>query len=159
MLIDSGFWCGSPHSASVAAAAKSLQSCLTLCDPTDGSPPGSSIHGIFQAGVLELGAIAFSSPQSKPHFIFSFKIFFLKQILTTFPTLVVIKYEKWILLQSWPTVGINCRTHINSTMVESSLQSQRGSDDLAKRWEPRGFSRVAAGISSYDGDLSELIFA
>ena len=37
--------------------AKSLQSCPTLCDPIDGSPPGSSIHGIFQAGVLEWGAI------------------------------------------------------------------------------------------------------
>ena len=36
-----------------AAAAKSLQSCLTLCDPIDGSPPGSSVHGIFQARVLE----------------------------------------------------------------------------------------------------------
>ena len=42
-----------------AAAAKSLQSCLTLCDPMDCSPPGSSIHGIFQARVLEWGAIAF----------------------------------------------------------------------------------------------------
>ena len=39
-----------------AAAAKSLQSCPTLCDPIDGSPPGSSIHGIFQARVLEWGA-------------------------------------------------------------------------------------------------------
>ena len=36
------------------------QSCLTLCDPIDGSPPGSSVHGIFQARVLEWGAIAFS---------------------------------------------------------------------------------------------------
>ena len=44
-----------------AAAAKSLQSCPTLCDPIDGSPPGSSVHGIFQARVLEWGAIAFSS--------------------------------------------------------------------------------------------------
>ena len=43
-----------------AAAAKSLQSCLTLCDPIEGSPPGSSVHGIFQARVLEWGAIAFS---------------------------------------------------------------------------------------------------
>ena len=43
-----------------AAAAKSLQSCPTLCDPIDSSPPGSSIHGIFQARVLEWGAIAFS---------------------------------------------------------------------------------------------------
>ena len=36
------------------------QSCLTLWDPMDCSPPGSSVHGIFQAGVLEWGAIAFS---------------------------------------------------------------------------------------------------
>ena len=43
-----------------AAAAKSLQSCPTLCDPIDGSPPGSSIPGIFQARVLEWVAIAFS---------------------------------------------------------------------------------------------------
>ena len=43
-----------------AAAAKSLQSCLTLCDPIDGSPPGSSVHRIFQARVLEWGATAFS---------------------------------------------------------------------------------------------------
>ena len=43
-----------------AAAAKLLQSCPTLRDPMDCSPPGSSIHGIFQARVLEWGAIAFS---------------------------------------------------------------------------------------------------
>ena len=43
-----------------AAAAKSLQSCPTLCDPIDSSPPGSAIPGIFQARVLEWGAIAFS---------------------------------------------------------------------------------------------------
>ena len=47
-----------------AAAAKSLQSCPTLCDPTDVSPPGSSIHGIFQARVLEWVAIAFSTQNS-----------------------------------------------------------------------------------------------
>ena len=46
--------------AAAAAAAKSLQSCLTLCDPIDSSPPGSSTHGIFQGRVLEWGAIAFS---------------------------------------------------------------------------------------------------
>ena len=43
-----------------AAAAKSLQSCPTLCDRLDGSPPGSPVHVIFQARVLEWGAIAFS---------------------------------------------------------------------------------------------------
>ena len=42
------------------AAAKSLQSCPTLCDPMGYSLPGSSIHGIFQARVLEWGTIAFS---------------------------------------------------------------------------------------------------
>ena len=45
---------------SSAAASKSLQSCPTLRDPMDCSLPGSSIHGIFQARVLEWGAIAFS---------------------------------------------------------------------------------------------------
>ena len=44
-----------------AAAAKSPQSCPTHSDPMDYSPPGSSIHGIFQARVLEWGAIAFSA--------------------------------------------------------------------------------------------------
>ena len=43
-----------------AAAAKSLQSCPTPHDPMDCSPPGSSVHGIFQTRVLEWGAIAFS---------------------------------------------------------------------------------------------------
>ena len=44
-----------------AAAAKSLQSCPTLCDPTDSSPPGSSVSGILQARVLEWVAISFSN--------------------------------------------------------------------------------------------------
>ena len=39
--------------AAAAAAPKSLQSCLTLCDPIDGSPPGSPIPGILQARTLE----------------------------------------------------------------------------------------------------------
>ena len=44
-----------------AAAAKSLQSCPTLCDPIDGSLPGSLVPGILQARVLEWGAISFSN--------------------------------------------------------------------------------------------------
>ena len=43
-----------------AAAAISLQSCLTLCDPIDGSPPGSPAPGIFQARILEWVAFSFS---------------------------------------------------------------------------------------------------
>ena len=46
---------------STAAAAKSLQSCPTLCDPIDGSPPGSPIPGILQARTLEWVAISFSN--------------------------------------------------------------------------------------------------
>ena len=44
----------------LAAAAKSLQSCPTLCDPIDGRPPGSPVPGILQAGTLEWVAISFS---------------------------------------------------------------------------------------------------
>ena len=44
-----------------AAAAKSLQSCPTLCDPIDGSPPGSPIPGVLQARTLEWVAISFSN--------------------------------------------------------------------------------------------------
>ena len=47
--------------AAAAAAAKSLQSCPTLCDPTDGSPPGSPVPGIIQARILEWVAISFSN--------------------------------------------------------------------------------------------------
>ena len=46
---------------SAADAAKSLQSCPTLCDPRDGSPPGSPIPGVLQAITLEWVAISFSN--------------------------------------------------------------------------------------------------
>ena len=45
----------------IAAAAKLLQSCPTLCDPIDGSPPGSPVLGILQARTLEWVAISFSN--------------------------------------------------------------------------------------------------
>ena len=49
-------------SAAAAAAANLLQSCPTLCDPIDGSPPGSPVPGILQARILEWVAISFSNP-------------------------------------------------------------------------------------------------
>ena len=49
--------------AAGAAAAKSLQSCLTLCDSVDGSPPGSYVLGILQARTLDWVAISFSNAQ------------------------------------------------------------------------------------------------
>ena len=48
-----------------AAAAKSLQSCPTLCDPIDGRPPGSPIPGILQVRTPEWGVIAFSAWDSR----------------------------------------------------------------------------------------------
>ena len=55
-----GFFTTSTTWEAHATAAKSRQSCPTLCDPIGGSPLGSSVPGIFQARVLEWGAIAFS---------------------------------------------------------------------------------------------------
>ena len=67
-LPDPGIELGSPAlqadslpTAAAAAAAKSLQSCPTLCDPIDGSPLGSPVPGILQARALERVAISFSS--------------------------------------------------------------------------------------------------
>ena len=47
--------------AATAAAAKSLQSCPTLCDPIDGGPPGSPVPGVLQARTLEWVAVSFSN--------------------------------------------------------------------------------------------------
>ena len=58
------FWCLVQHEwtlETAAAAAKSLQSCPTLCDPIDGSPPGFPVPGILQARTLEWVAISFSN--------------------------------------------------------------------------------------------------
>ena len=59
-------FCYSPETSTslligYAAAAKSLQSCPTLCDPIDGSPPGSPVPGILQARALEWVVISFSN--------------------------------------------------------------------------------------------------
>ena len=54
-------WGAIAFSECMCAAAKSLQSCLTLCDPIDGSPPGSPVPGILQARTLEWVAISFYS--------------------------------------------------------------------------------------------------
>ena len=55
------FWVIFSESTAAAAAAASLQSCPTLWDPIDRSPPGSFVHGTFQARALEWDAIAFSA--------------------------------------------------------------------------------------------------
>ena len=63
MEVGGGCWgpCEKGGTESAAAAAESLQSCLTLCDPIDRSPPGSPVPGILQARTLEWVAISFSN--------------------------------------------------------------------------------------------------
>ena len=61
ILQQLAFFYGSTLTSRHAAAAKSCQSCPTLYDPTDGTPPGSAIPGILQASMLEWVAISFSS--------------------------------------------------------------------------------------------------
>ena len=66
-----GHWSGLPFPSPMherKSESEVPQSCPTLCDPMDCSPPGSSVHGIFQARVLEWVAIAFS--KSNPRLIF-----------------------------------------------------------------------------------------
>ena len=59
-LEGTGVGCHCLQCMKVKSESEVAQSCLTLRDPMDCSPPGSSVHGIFQARVLEWGAIAFS---------------------------------------------------------------------------------------------------
>ena len=56
-----------PGPLSSYSESEVTQSCLTVCDPIDCSPPGSSIHGIFQARILEWVAISFSTSYSRPY--------------------------------------------------------------------------------------------
>ena len=59
----------------VKSESEVAQSCPTLCNPIDSSPPGSSVHGIFQARVLEWGAIFFSAVYST-HYLFQIYLLF-----------------------------------------------------------------------------------
>ena len=68
----------------VKSESEAVQSCPTLSDPMDYSPPGSSIHGIFQARVLEWGAIAFSNEYGTSIEIFRSSLISLSKILYFF---------------------------------------------------------------------------
>ena len=66
----------------VKTESEVAQSCPTLCDPMDCSLPGSSVHGIFQARVLEWGAIAFSIKPARILYFPTVKIYFLNLIVS-----------------------------------------------------------------------------
>ena len=89
-----------------AAAAKSFQSCPTLCDPIDSSPPGSSVHGILQARILEWVAISFSLKRSLvfPILLFS-SISLYGSLKKTFLSLLAILWQpacRWVYLSFSP---------------------------------------------------------
>ena len=80
----------------VKSESEVTQSCLTLCNPMDCNPPGSSIHGIFQARVLEWVAIAFSVLSVYTHIFKPWEMGTMVVLLTT-------TTKKWILyLKNWP---------------------------------------------------------
>ena len=124
----------SSHSISTAAAAKSLQSCPTLCNPTDGSPPGSSVPGILQARILEWVVISFSNacmhakllqscptlcdpmdsnpPGSSVHRILQARI--VERAAISFCTVLIILYGNfWLTLVSLACKFLRSKRHIS----------------------------------------------
>ena len=97
--------------AAAAAAAKPFQSCPTLCDPIDGSPPGSPVPGILQARVLESGDIAFSGNFSYHNPVFQNNSLFLhsspsERGLMFHTASVFLHHHPWELsLASWPKMA------------------------------------------------------
>ena len=84
-----------------AAAAKSLQSCPTLCDPIDGSPPGSPVPGIFQARKLEWVAISFSHWQDCVYVYFVgslWKALAEKEFTPFHPIWTLLSWQIWLVL-------------------------------------------------------------
>ena len=88
----------------VKSESEVAQLCPTLSDPTDCGPPGSSVHGIFQARVLEWGAIAFSltsfylEPKLRITFVSSIYTYFGNSCSIAFPE----KLENWTLVKTHP---------------------------------------------------------
>ena len=85
----------------VKSESEVAQSCLTLSDPMNCSPPGSSVHGIFQARVLEWGAIAFSDkyPYNEQFSVFT-------RSLSLFPSPAVCHFTQQICIDSYSLPGI-----------------------------------------------------
>ena len=97
---------GKPTSKVAAAAAKSLQSCLTLCDPIDGNPPGSAVPGILQARTLEWVAISFGQDQTVSPIILAFRILSVAECIV-FPSY-------WITSLTKEDIPVHC--HVTSSV-------------------------------------------
>ena len=95
-----------------SATAKSLQSCPPLCDPIDGSPPGSSVHGILQARTLEW--VAISSSNAKEH--------------SNYCTIALISHSSKIMLKILQT---RLQQYVNHELpdVQAGFRKGRGTRD------------------------------
>ena len=80
----------------ISAAAKSLQLCPTLCDPRDGSPPGSLVPGILQARILEWVAIEISSHSHSIIFLYFLALIMKKSFLSLLAILWYSLASKWV---------------------------------------------------------------
>ena len=100
--------------AAAAAAAKSLQLCLTLCDPIDGSPPGSPVPGILQARTLEWLAISFSNAGKW-------------KVKVKSPSCVQLSATPWTAAyQAPPSMGVSRQEYWSGVPLPSLANSIRG---------------------------------
>ena len=112
-------------------AAKSLQSCPTMSDPIDGSPPGSSIHGIFRATGLKWGSIAFSLITVvlyyclKTRDLISSALFFFNRIALTICGL---------LCSPGKNTGVGCHFLLQCRKVKSESEVAQSCLTLATPW-------------------------
>ena len=116
-----------------AAAAKLLQSCLTLCDPISGSPPGAPVPGILQARTLEWLAISFSNA-------WKWK---LKEVAQLYPTLSFPMLHPTRLLHPWDFpgkstgVGCHCLLHPYGRQAAKNKRAAFG-PALTRKWPFQG---------------------
>jgi len=108
--------------SAAAAAAKLLQSCPTLCDPRDGSPPGSAVPGILQARTLEWVAISFSNAWKWKVKVKSLSCFRL------FETPWTAAY------QAPPSMGFSRQEYWSGVLLPSPWESPGGLKRLKHRW-------------------------
>ena len=142
--------CQKPYQGHVAAAAKSLQPCLTLCDPIKGSPPGSHVPGILQARTLELVAIFFFNAWYQGHQIRSdqsisrVRLFATPWIAALQASLSITSSKRWLRLMSIESVRpsihlILCCSLLLLPPIHPSIRVFSNESTLRMRW-PKNWS-------------------
>ena len=143
------------HSCCCCCCCKSLQSCPTLCDPIDGSPPGSSIRGIFQARVLEWGAIAFSRSCTDKLLNLNLQGLLLSSLREAFS--VYIQHGREFLSDKGSLQG---KTHEKNKKKPQTHQEQRTTRELSMEEEfwPFRLRRLGANVQ-HQGWNHQLLMA